>query len=403
MIEEYFKMAWNGLKTRKLRSWLTMIGIFVGIAAVVALVAVGQGLEKSITEQFEELGTDKIFIQPKGQFGVPGLETAVELTKDDIETVSKTKGIDEATGMVAGIVKVEFDDEIIYQFLIGIEEEGKSMYEEFGSWEIEKGREVKESDSNKVSLGYNYGIEKRVFTKEVNLRDMIKINDEEFRVVGLYKKIGNPQDDAQLYTNDATAREVLGLDDEVQFILAQTSAGAEPSVVAEAVKKELRKARDLDKGEEDFTVQTFEELIESLQTILGVVQTVLIGIAAISLVVGGIGIMNTMYTSVLQRTQEIGIMKAIGARNRSILSLFMVESGMLGLFGGTIGIMLGMGMAKVVEIAAEGFGYGIIKVYFPWYLILGALLFSFVIGTVSGVLPAIRASKLKPVDALRYE
>jgi putative ABC transport system permease protein len=403
MIEDYFKMAWNGLKTRKLRSWLTMIGIFIGIAAVVALVAVGQGLERTITEQFEELGTDKIFIQPKGQFGVPGLETAVELTKDDVETVSKTKGIEEATGMVAGVIKVEFNEEVIYQFLIGIEEEGKAMYEEFGSWEIEKGREVKKSDSDKVSLGYNYGIEKRVFTKEVNIRDRIKINDEEFKVVGLYKKIGNPQDDAQLYTNDETAREILELDDEVHFILARTSAGEEPSAVAEAVKKELRKARDLERGEEDFTVQTFEELIESVQAILGVVQTVLVGIAAISLIVGGIGIMNTMYTSVLQRTQEIGVMKAIGARNRNIATLFVIESGMLGLFGGAIGIVLGMGIAKMVEVAAEGFGYGIIKVYFPWYLILGALAFSFAIGTISGVLPAVRASRLKPVDALRYE
>ncbi len=403
MIEDYFKIAWNGLKTRKVRSWLTMLGIFVGIASVVALVAIGQGLEKSITEQFEELGTDKIFIQPKGQFGVPGLDSAVELTNDDVETVSKTKGIEEATGMLAGIVKIEFDDEIIYQFLIGVEEEGKSMYEEFGSWEIAKGREVKEEDSSKVSLGYNYGLEKKVFTKEVNLRDRIKINGEEFKVVGIYKKIGNPQDDAQIYSNEATVRKVLGLDEEVQFILARTSSGEVPSDVAEAVKKELRKARDLEKGKEDFTVQTFEELIESFQTILSVVQTVLIGIAAISLVVGGIGIMNTMYTSVLQRTQEIGIMKAIGARNRSISSLFVIESGMLGLFGGAIGIALGIAIAKSVELVADGLGYGILKVFFPWYLILGALAFSFAVGTISGVLPAIRASRLKPVDALRYE
>ncbi|MBW2993688.1 ABC transporter permease [Candidatus Woesearchaeota archaeon] len=403
MIRDFFKLALNNLRKRKVRSWLTMIGIFIGIAAVVALIAIGQGLEHSITEQFEELGTDKIFIQPKGQYGIPGLESAVDLTEDDTETVSKTKGVEDATGMVSGIVKVEFDDEIIYQFLIGLEEEGKSLFEEFGSWEIDKGRDVKEGDSNKVSLGYNYGLKKKVFTRQVKVRDRIKINDEEFKVVGTYKKIGNPQDDAQIYTDDQTAREVLGLDNEVQFIIVRTNAGEEPSKVADAIKKELRKARDLEKGKEDFTVQTFEELIESFQTILLVVQVVLIGIAAISLVVGGIGIMNTMYTSVLQRTQEIGVMKAIGAKNRSILSLFVIESGMLGLFGGMIGVVLGMGIAKIVEMIAEEFGYGMLKVFFPWYLILGALLFSFGVGTISGVFPAIRASRMKPVDALRYE
>jgi len=403
MIGDYFKIAWNGLKTRKLRSWLTMIGIFIGIAAVVALVAVGQGLEKSITEQFKQLGTDKLFIQPKGQIGgIPSIDTAAQLTKEDVKTVSRTKGIEIASGMVAGVVKIEFEDEVSYQLLTGVEEEAKELYKEFADWQIEIGREVEEKDKNKVALGYSYGA-KKIFSKPVNVRDRIKLNNNEFRVSGIYKKIGNPQDDAQIYTNEKTARELLGLDDEVHFIIAKVSSGKDARVIAESVKKELRKERNLKKGNEDFTVQTFEELIESFQKILYVVQAVLIGIAAISLIVGGVGIMNTMYAAVLQRTQEIGILKAIGARNSSILALFLIESGLLGLFGGIIGTGIGIGIAKVIETIADKWGLGVLKVYFPWYLILGIVLFSFSIGAISGVMPAMRAAKLKPVDALRYE
>ena len=393
----------NNITHRKLRSWLTMIGIFIGIAAVVALVAVGQGLEKSITEQFKQLGTDKLFIQPKGQIGgIPSIDTAAQLTKEDVKTVSRTKGIEIASGMVAGVVKIEFEDEVSYQLLTGVEEEAKELYKEFADWQIEIGREVEEKDKNKVALGYSYGA-KKIFSKPVNVRDRIKLNNNEFRVSGIYKKIGNPQDDAQIYTNEKTARELLGLDDEVHFIIAKVSSGKDARVIAESVKKELRKERNLKKGNEDFTVQTFEELIESFQKILYVVQAVLIGIAAISLIVGGVGIMNTMYAAVLQRTQEIGILKAIGARNSSILALFLIESGLLGLFGGIIGTGIGIGIAKVIETIADKWGLGVLKVYFPWYLILGIVLFSFSIGAISGVMPAMRAAKLKPVDALRYE
>jgi len=119
--------------------------------------------------------------------------------------------------------------------------------------------------------------------------------------------------------------------------------------------------------------------------------------------VGGVGIMNTMYTSVLERTQEIGVMKAIGAKNRDILTIFLIESGFLGLMGGMVGVLMGIGIGKAIEFGAAQAGLAILKVYFPWYLIVGSLLFSFLIGAFSGLAPARQAAKLKPVDALRYE
>ena len=123
----------------------------------------------------------------------------------------------------------------------------------------------------------------------------------------------------------------------------------------------------------------------------------------IAIIVGGIGIMNTMYTSVLQRTRDIGIMKAIGAKNSDILLIFLIESGILGLVGGAIGILIGVALSKLVEFASFQSGITLFQAYFPWYLIAGALAFSFIVGVLSGILPARQASKLKPVDALRYE
>jgi len=166
----------------------------------------------------------------------------------------------------------------------------------------------------------------------------------------------------------------------------------------------LRRSRGLKEGNEDFEVSTTEELMKAFNTLLNIVQGVLVGIALISLVVGGIGIMNTMYTAVLERTKEIGILKAVGAQNRDILSLFLVESGILGLAGGAIGVLLGMGFSKLVELVATmALQTKLLQAYFPWYLTLGSLAFSFLVGTVSGILPAYQASRQKPVDALRYE
>jgi len=144
--------------------------------------------------------------------------------------------------------------------------------------------------------------------------------------------------------------------------------------------------------------------LKSFQNIFGVIQAVLVGIAGISLIVGGIGIMNTMYTAVIERTKEIGTMKAVGARNSHILLIFLFESGLLGLVGGAIGIVIGYGLGKGAQyMATIGLGTDLLRAYFPWYLILGALVFSFLIGTLSGILPALQAAKLKPAEALRRE
>ena len=187
-------------------------------------------------------------------------------------------------------------------------------------------------------------------------------------------------------------------------IAVKVQKGVNVNNVANEIEKSMRRDRHLDIGKEDFEIQTPQQILATLDNILTIVEIVLIGISAISLLVGGIGIANTMYTAVIERTKEIGIMKSVGAQNKDILLIFVIESGLLGLVGGAIGIAIGIGLSKLVEFMAfKFFGTSLIKAFFPWYLIAGSLMFSILIGSVSGLLPAKQASSLKPVDALRYE
>ena len=170
----------------------------------------------------------------------------------------------------------------------------------------------------------------------------------------------------------------------------------------ETIERTLRRDRDQNIGDEDFEVSSVQETLDGLNNILTTVQILLIGIAAISLIVGGIGIANTMYTAVLERRKEIGIMKAVGGTNKDVLILFLIESGLLGLTGGIIGLLLGIGISKTVEFAAfQYFGDSILKAIVPWYLIVGSLLFAFLVGAISGTLPARTASKMKIVDTFK--
>lgn len=402
MLGEYFFLAFRNLRKRKLRSWLTMIGIFIGIAAVVALISVTLGLQKSIQEQFETMGANKLIIMPGG--GMMGVTSAEKLTPEDLDAIRKTKGVDLAAEMIFSTTLVKFEDKAKQTFVIGLPtDETAKIMEDMGGFKVEKGRGLKDGDREKVVIGYLVAKENGLFENEVSLRDKLIIEEREFKVIGIMKQLGNPSDDSQIYVPLDTAKEILGKEDEIDTIYVQVKSGFAPDEVGENIKEELRDLRNEKEGEETFSVQTFEQLMETFGNILSIIQVVLVGIAAISLLVGGIGIMNTMYMSVIERTREIGIMKAIGARNIDIMTLFLFESGLLGIAGGAIGIAIGIGIGKAVEIIAMSFALGMLKASFPWYLILGALAFSFIVGVISGVLPAVRASKLKPVDALRYE
>ena len=402
MLKDYLIIAFGSLRKRFLRTSLTMLGIFIGVAAVVALVSLGQGMQDAINQQFAGVGTDKIIIQgASAGFGPPGQDAAGEVDEHDLRIVKKVPGVHRAAGRLLRSVTVEHADETETMFAASVPEEAddRDLVLEANSVKVEKGRMFRPGDTKKIVVG-NHLWTTDHFPKPIVVGTKLLVNGVKYEVVGLLKKIGAGRD-TSIMMNEDDMRDLLDEPELFSAVFAQVVEGAEPSQVADRILRAIRRDRHQKEGFEDVTVQTSENFLNTINIILGVVQAVFIGIALISLLVGGIGIMNTMYTSVMERTREIGIMKAIGARNSDVLWIFLLESGLLGMAGGAIGVLIGMGLSKLVEIAAKGIIGDVLQASFPPALIVGALLFSFVIGMISGVLPARQASKLPPVEALR--
>jgi putative ABC transport system permease protein len=404
MLLDYLKLSLGNLTKRKLRSWLTMIGIFIGIAAVVSLIGLGEGLRNAIMSQFGAIGSDKITIQAGGvQFGPPGTGVVNPLRQGIEEKIAKVNGVEWAIPRMIKSGYMEFNDVRVY----GV---GASMPDDPYRREIEEiigikayqGRLLKDGDRNKVLLGNNFKDE-YVFGEAIQVGDTVPMNGKDFEVVGIMEKTGSFFIDGAALFNEEPFRELYDNTDEISIIVAKVKKGADINKVKEDVEKLLRKERNVKIGEEDFSVELAMNTLDAVNSTLFAVQLFVYIIASISLLVGGIGIMNTMYTAVVERTKEIGIMKSIGAKNLDIFFLFFVESGMLGMVGGLIGIIIGVSVAKgLAYLGAMQLSSDLIQAHISFWLIAGALMFSFVIGCIAGITPALRASRLHPVQALRY-
>ncbi len=406
MILDYFRFSISTFGGRKLRTALTILGIFIGIAAVVSLISLGQGMQNAVDEQFEMLGSNRITVTPGGGDMSSPMTTglvAAKLSDHDVEVIRKVKGVDHAIGVLVRTAKIEYRGKSRYTMLFASSTDSKSIkfIENIDYFMLEEGRYPKESEKYKASVAIDTG--NSLFDREIKRGEKITVNDRNLEVIAITKKTGNPVHDTKVTVPLDTARDLFGIEDEeLSLIFVETSAGFMPADVAENIEDALRKDHRVKIGEEDFTVATAEQLIASFKGMLGMVQVFLVGIAFISLLVGGVGIMNTMYTSVLERTREIGIMKSIGARNIDVMAIFVIESGLLGLVGGVVGVVMGYAIGKAAEMIAVASGVTILKVFYSAELIIGALLFSFVIGSLSGMFPAIEASRKNPVDSLRY-
>ena len=393
MILEYFRLTMKNIRHRRMRSWLTILGIIIGVASVVSLISIGQGLQNAINAQFESMGTQVIMVMPKG------IQTGFGsgLNDDDVKTIEKMPYFDFVTPLVVSTAQVEYKREKKFAMINGFPTKGAEDRFAGMDFEIGEGRNFNQNEKYGVILGYN--VAKDMFDKEIPVRSRIKLNGVDFTVVGIFEQLGRPDDDRAIYMPIDTARVLFDKPKEVNFIMLRVKQGTDINFVADNLKREMKRSR----GNENFDIFTPDQLLKQAGTILGVVELILVGIAAISLLVGAIGIMNTMYTSVLERTKEIGIMKAIGATNYDIAAIFLTESGILGLIGGTIGVILGSAVAEIVGVVAKQQGFGLLLIIIDPIVVGGALLFAFVVGALSGLMPARHAAQMQPVDALRYE
>ena len=404
MIGDYFKLALGNLKHRGIRSWLTLLGIFIGVMAVVSLISLGNGLQMAVAAQFGVSNTEVITVQAGGlsSAGPPGTGVTNKLTRDDADAIERLSSVENAIPRIMASGKMEFNDVLAFGMAMSIPDgEERKLGYEIMDIEAEAGRLLKDGDTNKVVLGYNFYKDDAIFGKEIVPGKSVLIQDERFEVIGITKKKGSFIFDNIVLMNDGDIVDLFDYGDDVDLIAVRVKSKDVMERAKEDIEKLVRRRRDVDVGKEDFSVSTPDALLDSVNSVLGGVEAFIIIIASISIVVGAVGIVNTMTTSVLERRKEIGIMKAIGARNSQIFLQFLIESGLLGFVGGLVGVLAGLGVAYVAIGGINSFLGSEIGMELDYVLIFGALVGSFVIGALAGIVPALNAAKQNPVEALR--
>jgi putative ABC transport system permease protein len=395
---ELFSMAYRNIKERKIRSALTVLGIVVGIAAVVALMAIGTGMQESITGELTEM-VDVIMVIPL-QSALGGPSEVAMFNERDLKDVARISGVKESAGIVNMVEVVKYRREEKILQVVGIAPEdmdtvlGATMEAERG------GRILKEGDHKVCMVGHRVANE--YFDKELKANDNLKIGGSKFRVAGVIEKQGGfgllPVD-SQIYITREDAKDVFRIDEFSNIFARVRDIGD-----AERIGLDIKERMDNNHKIDDFAfVITMGSLIGQLESAFGIIQAVLVAIASISLIVAAVGITNTMLMSVMERTHEIGVMKAIGATNRNILSLFLTESGILSLVGGILGCVFGVIGANVISfVLGAAYDIELPTIVRPEVLLIGIIV-AIVVGILSGLYPARKASRLSPVEAVRYE
>ena len=402
-LEDMFAYSVKYLRTQKLRSWLTIIGIVIGVATVVALTSIGDGITREINNELSVLGTNILIIAPvnveKMTSFTGGIGTVGKLYERDFEKVESTPGVKLAGRMLLGRTAVQFKDKGITTIVRATDAKIMTdMWPDF--FEVERGRMFSDNERGVVVIGY--GVANDMFGKDKpQINSIIKIGGREFRVVGILKKVGSSfssDDDLAFYIPIRDGRELFKstvLPNEVTIIYATVEDGIDPNVVKERIQERLDANHRVDEDTRDYSVITSDFIMKTVNNITGTLTLFLLLISSVSAFVGGIGISNTMFMSVLDRTREIGVLKSLGAKRNEILILFMIEAAILGLIGGVIGSLLGWAVASYVST------FGIMTYVNPVFIVI-VLIASIAIGVVAGVIPAYNASKIPAIEALSY-
>jgi putative ABC transport system permease protein len=404
MWKECFKIATKNLRTRQLRSWLTILGIVIGVFLIMSLLSLSQGLKNTVLKQLSAVGTDIIMVMPGS---IEDMMTTMmggsQLTEAELDTVRKTEGVDALVPNIYKAELVKYEGEAKSAIIFGIDiKNSLDIYKDDMGMKIAQGRWP--------SAGRKEVVVGSLVTTDIfpglKIGNTATIGGKKFEIVGILKSMGNRNDDSMFGMDLEIFRSITDLREGAPQAIVKVADGYSAEQVAEKIKTNLEekaKKRQGDSEGASYSVLTSEAMSGIVSGIMGILQVAVFAFGGIAVLVGGIGIMNTMYTSVRERTREIGILKAVGAKNQTIIIIFLMEAGIIGLVGGLLGMIPGLGLAKLIEVYGQKHPLFYIEASITPGIILFGMLFSFGIGCLSGFFPARSASKLKPVDALRYE
>lgn len=394
-IIQTIELAFTAILTNKVRSFLTILGIVIGVTSVILLIAMVSGLQTYITSQIQGLGSNLVIVIP-GRIGgarSPGGVQANRLVYSDaVNLRQKLSGEAQVSAAIQRNATLKFDNKTDKGAAVfGVE----ANYPRVISTVITEGRFFKQSEqeSGRKLAVIGPTVKTNLFASGKTLGQTIDVAGLKYTVIGVLKPRGSVfgiDFDNSIYIPFASAQKQFGIDRLNTIYISASSAESVKDVQAQAstvLKKRL--------SEDEFTVQTQEQTLSTVSQITSVLTLALGGIAAISLIVGGIGIMNIMLVSVTERTREIGLRKAVGAKPTDIRNQFLIEAITLSGLGGIIGIILGIGLSFVIG--------RFFTTTVPWWSVLLSFGFSTLVGIIFGVTPAIRAARLDPIQALRYE
>lgn len=403
MYKESFLMAWASLVANKLRSLLTMLGIIIGVAAVIALVSIGNGVKQDIEDSISSLGSNLLVVLP-GAPRTPGARPSQGSMKSlkisDYEAIAKLEGVKAASPMTNGSYVVIYQNKNWTTSVAGV----NSNFQDVNNWTMTSGRFFSDKNvQNRERVAVvGQTVVKNLFADEDPVGKEIRVKNIPFRVIGVLKSkgngtMGNDQDDTVLIPYTTSMERVEGIDYLRRVYVVAKDDGGIDRLQAD-IENLLRVRHNIkDTNLDDFNIQNMKSIMETVAQTTGTFTLFLGAVAAISLVVGGIGIMNIMLVSVTERTREIGVRKALGATYSVIVTQFLIEAVVISLMGGFIGIAFGIGASKVIGMVS---GMSTI-VSVP--TIIMSFAFSMAIGLIFGIYPARKAAKLNPIDALHYE
>ena len=403
MYKESFLMAWASLIANKMRSILTMLGIIIGVAAVIALVSIGNGVKQDIQNSISSLGSNLLMVMP-GAPCTPGVRPSAgsmkSLKVSDYEAIAKLDGVKAASPMTNGSYVVIYQNKNWTTSVSGV----SYNYLDVNNWSMKSGRFLSEKNVQNRERVAVVGktVVKNLFGDEDPVGAEIRVKNIPFRIIGVLNSkgsgaMGNDQDDMVIIPYTTAMERVEGVDYlRMIYVVGKDENGIDR--LQSDIENLLRVRHGIkDTNLDDFNIQNMNSIMETMEETTGTLTLFLGAVAAISLVVGGIGIMNIMLVSVTERTREIGVRKALGATYSVIVTQFLIEAVVISLMGGIIGIILGIGSSKLIGMASG------MSTVISVPTIVMSFAFSMAIGLIFGIYPARKAAKLNPIDALHYE